>query len=191
MAKHRFGKKKGKRVNRKGTRKNSRRVAAGRKAWRSRVKRFGSKKAALAATFGNRFGGKKGKRKGKKGKKGHHRGGGGGRKVSNANYKLMLAQIQDANKTTGWPPTPSEEQAAYEAARLYHIPFNGKFTGGRHRDSEEALRERLRERLRKEQRAAAAELIAIQHRERAARRKREEQEDAEREVAREMKNLST
>lgn len=54
MAKrHRYGRKKGKRRAR-HHRKDPCRVAAGRKAWRAKVRRYGSKAAALAATFGKR-----------------------------------------------------------------------------------------------------------------------------------------
>lgn len=49
MAKRRFGRKV-----RKAGRKSLKRVRAGRKAWRTKVRRYGSKAAAIAATFGKR-----------------------------------------------------------------------------------------------------------------------------------------
>lgn len=171
MAK-RYGSKKGKREGhhkRAGAGhhyKSLRRVKAGRKAWLTRVRRYGSKAAALAASFGRRGH--------KVARRAHHRDANRMRRLAR-NPARVLAAIQAREGTTGLPPTPAEMRLVrIVVARSGRVPEAGMTAEERHRA---AFKADVARKMHAE--AARRANLARQHRaaeEHAAARAREEAE---------------
>lgn len=156
MAKSRYGKKSG--------RKSAKRVSAGRKAWRTRVRRYGSKAAAIRASFGRKGRGKsRGSSRRRGGVSRTHRVLGRARRM-----RQFLAQIQKREGTTGLAPTAAEVRLArIYTSRLGRGVAPKLSAEARHRAS-------FASRLSKEKRREAARRVAYDARVRAEERRRAE-----------------
>jgi hypothetical protein len=172
--KHRYGGKKesSKKESSKKSRVSAKRRAAGKKAWRTKVRRYGSKAAALAATFG---------------KTTHHRFSRANIVLRRISYDKALARVQAKLGTTGQAPTDREKKIAARIARD---------VGGRRgpaMSTEESSRVAFKERLSREKRAEAARRAAYDLKVKAEARSRAEhdaaQKEAEAAIAAEYANL--
>lgn len=164
MAKSRYGKK------RTGHRKSPKRVRAGKKAWRARVKRYGSKAAAIRATFGRGRG--KGKSRG-----GHRRRFGGGGLWSRTHRMggaAILARIQRSRGTTGLPPTDAEVSLARKIVERSRKGASRSRFGTPKLSGEARHRAAFAARLAQEKRREAARRVAYDLRVRAEERRRAE-----------------
>lgn len=179
MAKNRHGKKKGKKAH--GHRKSAKRVAAGKKAWRKRVKRFGSKAAAVAHSFGKR---------GRRGKKGRRRVASRFSKATTVlrriAYDKALVRVKTKLGTLAQPPTEREVMLAKRITRDVGRDRRGPV-------GEEAARLRFKAKIASEARAEAARRAAEKrHRrqaEEAAEKAKRAKAEAEQEVEAEMRGI--
>lgn len=165
-------------------RKSPKRVRAGKKAWRKRVARYGSKAAAVAASFGRRGRRKKGR---KKGRKATHRFSRANMVLRRIAYDKALARVQAKLKTTGQAPTAREKKIAARIVRD---------VGGRRgptMSSEERNRLRFKEKLAQDRRREAARRVAYDLKVRAEQERRAKhdaaQKAAEAAINAEMSNL--
>lgn len=179
MAKRRFGRKPGKKATRKSVRRVGRghaaRVRAGKRSWAAKVRRFGSKAAAIAATFGKRH------RVGKKHRKATRK---SVRRVGYRPYATkgkvrralrlpqILREVKYEEGTVGFPVTAGEKNKA-EQILFMEQTFKGDRDA---RSATSRLRESLGEKLKREKEAAAKQLRAIKRREEAAEKAKAERE---------------
>jgi hypothetical protein len=180
MAKHKYGRKKGK----KSTSHRSKRSAAGKKAWRTKVRKYGRERA-IAMSFGGKS--RRGKRK-----RGYKRQGPAKHRSLRArrlakNPALVLAAIQKKEGTTGQPATKGELRLArIIVSRAGRSPKFGP-TG------EEARRIAFEKKLKREKQEEAARRVAHKLRVRAAEEaemaRQKAQREAESEISAEYSRL--